>query len=459
MTDQTPTTAIATVPIDDLIRHPETPRRGDIPAISASIEVNGWYGAVVAQSSTRHVLAGNHRMEAARRLGMTDLPVHWLDVDDATARRILLADNRTSDLATYDDEVLVQLLEAAAADDDLIGTGYDSDDLDDLLADTSDGMSLESRFGAPPFSVLDSRQGYWQDRKREWLSLGMMSELGRGEVTDDAAFAGGASRRDADRRSNLTGAPAAPAGWGSGMEYAAPGTSIFDPVLCELMVRWFSPEGGAVLDPFAGGVVRGAVASRLGRSYVGIDLSAAQIAANEGQRHLWETSAGPPPRWVTGDARNLSTLIDDDFDMLLACPPYADLEQYSDDPDDLSNLDPDDFLDVHGDILATAVDHLKDNRFAVWIVSEVRHSRRRGGPCLGLVAATMRAMTDAGLHLYNEAVLVNQIGTLQMRAARAMNAGRKLGRTHQNIIVGYKGDPSEIGEHFASLDLLDEVTW
>lgn len=136
MPDPTPpTTDIATVPIDDLIRHPETPRRGDIPAISASIEVNGWYGAVVAQSSTRHVLAGNHRMEAARRLGMTDLPVHWLDVDDATARRILLADNRTSDLATYDDEVLVQLLEAAAADDDLFGSGYDGDDLDDLLAD------------------------------------------------------------------------------------------------------------------------------------------------------------------------------------------------------------------------------------------------------------------------------------------------------------------------------------
>ena len=134
MTDPTPpTTDIATVPIDDLIRHPDTPRRGDIPAISASIEVNGWYGAVVAQSSTRHVLAGNNRMEAARRLGMTDLPVHWLDVDDATARRIMLADNRTSDLATYDDEVLVQLLEAAAADDDLFGTGYDDDDLDELF--------------------------------------------------------------------------------------------------------------------------------------------------------------------------------------------------------------------------------------------------------------------------------------------------------------------------------------
>ena len=155
MPDPTPpTTDIATVPIDDLIRHPDTPRRGDIPAISASIEVNGWYGAVVAQSSTRHVLAGNNRMEAARRLGMTDLPVHWLDVDDATARRIMLADNRTSDLATYDDEVLVQLLEAAAADDDLLGSGFDDDDLDELLAaiagDRDEGSVVDPGPSDPP---------------------------------------------------------------------------------------------------------------------------------------------------------------------------------------------------------------------------------------------------------------------------------------------------------------------
>ena len=134
MTDQTPTTDIATVPIDDLIRHPDNPRQGDIGAISASIEVNGWYGTVVAQSSTGRVLAGNHRIEAARHLGMTEVPVYWVDVDDATARRIMLADNRTNDLATYDDAVLAELLTALAEDDDLFGSGYDGDDLDDLLA-------------------------------------------------------------------------------------------------------------------------------------------------------------------------------------------------------------------------------------------------------------------------------------------------------------------------------------
>ena len=139
MTDQTPpTTDIATVPIDDLIRHPDNPRQGDVGAISASIEVNGWYGTVVAQSSTGRVLAGNHRLEAARHLGMTEVPVYWVDVDDATARRIMLADNRTNDLATYDDAVLAELLTALAEDDDLLGSGYDGDDLDALLAPDGD---------------------------------------------------------------------------------------------------------------------------------------------------------------------------------------------------------------------------------------------------------------------------------------------------------------------------------
>ena len=86
--------------------HPDNPRRGNIDAIAESIRTNGWWGVIVAQTSTRRVLAGNHRLEAAKRLNMTSVPVHWLDVDDHAARRILLADNRAADLAAYDDATL-----------------------------------------------------------------------------------------------------------------------------------------------------------------------------------------------------------------------------------------------------------------------------------------------------------------------------------------------------------------
>jgi len=124
---------IRKTPITDLVLHPSNPRQGDIGAIIQSIEANGWYGTLVAQISTGHVLAGNHRLQAAIHCGLDRVPVHWVDVDDDTAHRILLADNRTTDLSTYDEQALVDLLLVMGATDNLDGTGYDGDDLDALL--------------------------------------------------------------------------------------------------------------------------------------------------------------------------------------------------------------------------------------------------------------------------------------------------------------------------------------
>lgn len=88
-----------------------------------------------------------------------------------------------------------------------------------------------------------------------------------------------------------------------GAERTITGTSVFDPVLCELAYRWFCPPGGLILDPFAGGSVRGIVASKLGRKYLGIDLRAEQIEANRQQA---KTIGGKPkPKWIEGDAVDL----------------------------------------------------------------------------------------------------------------------------------------------------------
>ena len=121
--------------IDALRPHPRNPRQGDIGAIRQSIDANGFYGAVIAQKSTGFILAGNHRWKAAQQAGATEVPVTWVDVDDDHALRILLADNRTNDLATYDDGALADLLKQLHdATGTLAGTGYDGDDLDQLLA-------------------------------------------------------------------------------------------------------------------------------------------------------------------------------------------------------------------------------------------------------------------------------------------------------------------------------------
>lgn len=124
------------VPIDSLRRHPENPRQGDIGAIHQSIQANGFYGAVIVQKSTGFILAGNHRWEAARHAGLETIPAHLIDVDDDRARRILLVDNRTNDLASYDDAELIDLLKTIRdGTGTLDGTGFDGDDLDQLIAD------------------------------------------------------------------------------------------------------------------------------------------------------------------------------------------------------------------------------------------------------------------------------------------------------------------------------------
>lgn len=125
-------------PVADLIEHPRNPRNGNVESIAQSIDANGFYGAVYVQRSSGYVVAGNHRMKAAVREGMSHVPVIWLDVDDATAIRILLADNRTNDQAGYLESVLAELLAEQRASDNLIGTGYDDNDVDKLLAQLED---------------------------------------------------------------------------------------------------------------------------------------------------------------------------------------------------------------------------------------------------------------------------------------------------------------------------------
>jgi ParB-like chromosome segregation protein Spo0J len=184
------------VPIGDVQPHKRNARQGDVGAIVESIRANQFYGACVVQRSTGNILAGNHRWLAARECGLATIPVIWVDCDDAEALRILLVDNRSNDLASYNEPLLAGMLqEIQESCGTLDGTGFDLEALDDLLAgldgSVTDGQempddgivhqSLAERFLVPPFSVLDARQGYWKDRKRAWLALGIESEIGRGK--------------------------------------------------------------------------------------------------------------------------------------------------------------------------------------------------------------------------------------------------------------------------------------
>jgi hypothetical protein len=142
------------IPLADLTDHPDNPRRGDDKAVADSVNANGFYGAILVQKSTGRVLAGHTRLRVARADGATSVPGIWLDVDDAQARRILLADNRTSDLAFYDDDTLFKLIaETLEEDGTLLGTGYDTTTYRLLLASDEagdDGILGNVRQGLKP---------------------------------------------------------------------------------------------------------------------------------------------------------------------------------------------------------------------------------------------------------------------------------------------------------------------
>lgn len=283
------------------------------------------------------------------------------------------------------------------------------------------GGLLAQKFELPPFSVLNTQAGYWQDRKRRWLSYGIKSERGR----------------TAKAFTNQAWLSAQATGFSNANLVEADGTSVFDPVLTEMMYRWFCPPGGLILDPFAGGSVRGIVAGLLGYRYRGIDLSGEQIEANIVQRQ--EICPGADVHWAIGDSATLLPDAAYEVDFILTCPPYGDLEVYSDDPRDLSTMDYPAFIEAYRRIIALAAARLKPDRMACFVVGDFRDKR---GMYRGFPADTCIAARDAGLALYNEAILVNVAGSVPIRTSSHFDGSRKLGKMHQNVLVFAKGDPA-----------------
>lgn len=518
----------------DLGEYPNNPRTVT-PEAMAQLRVQldelGNLQPITFNVRTGRVVSGNQRLKIYAKRGDQETDVWCVDLPEEKERVAVIALNNHA--GEFDLENLKALTEAIAAGETgesaLSLVGFKAGELESLLSTTTGTSAtaqsnqrqeahktLASRFLLPPFSVLDARQGYWQERKAAWIALGLKGELGRGQnllkmsdtvLQPDPAkrlnVASGSGSKGALRIAPVKSAGAMPGSAHPGANSAYlgrmpdggkmvaakeaqqrvalqgganaraidtegniagewTGTSIFDPVLAEAICYWFCPPGGKVLDPFAGGVTRGAVAACTGHPYFGCDLSEAQIAAN---REQWPTikspyttpegGAEPPdPVWVAGDARNLEAHFIDHgpFDLIFSCPPYANLERYSDDERDISALDDyAQFMEEYAAIIRRSVEMLKPNRFAVFVVGEVR-DKKNGGFYLNLVSDTISAFEAADAHFYNEAILVTAIGTLPIRVARHFASARKLGKTHQNVLVFFKGDPENIRREFPALE-------
>jgi len=297
---------------------------------------------------------------------------------------------------------------------------------------------LKDKYGWPPFSVINTISHDWQRRKDEWEVLFKDSTVGRDVKRFNATPTNTFSARGADAKK-------------------AESISEFDPYLAELMYRWFSNEGDTILDPFAGGCVRGVVASVLGRDYMGIDLNLEQVVANRKQYEALQaryTNLAGTVKYFSSDADNSLDYMTP-ADMIFTCPPYYNLERYTTDPRDLSNQSSyADFLNKYSSILYKASKRLKDNSFFVIVVSEVREECRgiEKSNFVGLVPDTIHILRDkCSLHYYNEIIVMNNIGSLPIRAPKYFDQSRKIGRMHQNVLVFYKGDLKTIEEKFGTL--------
>ena len=294
--------------IGDVKPYEKNPRRNDsaVDAVAASISEFGWKQPIVVDKDGI-IIAGHTRYKAAKKLRMKDVPV--VVADDLTEEQVKayrLADNKTGELAGWDFSALEEELEAIA-DIDMSLFGFDSiDDIKDKAEweRGAKGISLSDKYLFPPFSVLDGRSAKWLDRKKQWhYIIGSDSRNGRGE---------GLIGEGMQRLGKLTGS-------------SLNGTSEFDPVLCEILIRWFCPPGGKVIDPFSGGNVRGVVSMLLGATYHGVDIRQEQVNANYDSLEAVRSDGDDtiPPRWYRADSAEIDTILGDEapFDFFLMCPP------------------------------------------------------------------------------------------------------------------------------------------
>lgn len=354
-----------------------------------------------------------------------------LATDDEKRKQLAVMDNSTSDSSEFDFELLNEDFEV----DTLTDWGIDADfEIEEETQNHEGGVSLNDKFITSPFSILNAKLGEWQQRKKSWLAKGIKSEIGRGKFYDAI---GRLQRTRYNATDNMI------------ENSVTAETSIFDPVLCEVAYTWFSKQDDFIIDPFAGGSVRGIVASELKRNYLGLELREEQVKANI--ENAEEICTDYAPTWEIGDSnKTLDAIENNKFDMCLSCPPYADLEVYSDNEADLSNMPYDKFIETYQSIINKLYDKLKENTFVVWVIGEVRNKK---GNYYNFVGDTIKCFLNAGFNYYNEIILETMLGTAMLRANKTFQSGRKVVKVHQNVLVFVKGDGKQAAKRLGDVEV------
>ena len=412
------------------------------------------------------VFAGNLRREGAKSGKVKEVPcvIYYPETeeDHLTIKRRAMKDNGSFGAWDYD------TLANEWGDLPLTDWGvpaWDADGIDEgpaggVEGETAEPPSLQERFVVPPLSILDTRQGYWQERKRAWRNI-----IGDyGESRNNTLFSSYEQKYPELYAATRKEGEALGIGFKEYFEKYIPeevkeremkkvfsqGVSILDPVMAEVIIRWFSIEGrNKTFDCFAGDSVFGCVSSRLGNEFVGIEIRQEQADLNNSRVR------GTLASYICDDGQNVAKHIPaESQDLLFSCPPYYDLEKYSDLENDASNQETyEDFIAILRNAFTSAVSCLKENRFAVIVVGEIRDDKT--GAYRDFVGDIRSIFKEAGLYFYNEIILINPVGTAAVRAAGNMET-RKISKVHQNILVFYKGNPREIRKHYKKIEYASE---
>jgi hypothetical protein len=466
-----PTQPAAGRDIRDLLPNVKNPRRiseHDFKALEQSIQKFGDLSCIVFNVRTGQLVGGHQRINAMKNqpgvriemlqpyplerdalgtvgighiiIGQAQFPYREVDWDAGWEAAANIAANRIQ--GEFDLELLAQMdyeLSQLENGEELLRlSGQDDAEIKKLLASVGVGEdeqaeehgSLTDAFLVPPFSILDTRQGYWQSRARAW-----------GDRIGDVS----ATREGTLGLTSLAGDKY------GGKAFAASGVSELDPVLCEVSYKWFMPGPGTVFNPFGGEPVSAFVAAATGNRYHGTEIRPEQVTETYTKIGLLTDEQKALVNLQVGDARHCGQIFaGTTADLVFSSPPFYDLEVYSDRPEDMSTLGTyAEFMESYRQAFTGAVSLLNDNRFVVINITEIRD---KGGVYRNFVGDNVKLFTDLGLQFYNDIIIVNAIGTAAIRAARNMGS-RKVVRVHQNLLVFYKGNIKDIKNHFPALEV------
>jgi tRNA1(Val) A37 N6-methylase TrmN6 len=332
--------------------------------------------------------------------------------------RITSAGTKADSNTTADDTSVSQTI----AKPNVMGSAFVSTDLFGNEVNTK--KSFIESFIVPPFSVLNTCQPYWQKRKKFWKK--MIGDMGE-------------SRKDKlSKRTDL---------WNDEKEtyeiMSHFDTSLLDPVLSEIVNAWFGFPNCKTFDCFAGDTVFGFVSAYLGNEFTGIELRQEQANLNNVR------VKGLQAKYICDDGINVLKYIEQDSqDLLFSCPPYFDLEKYSDLPNDASNQkEYKSFLKILDEAFSNSIKCLKKDRFAVIVIGDIRDGK---GNYRRLPDHIKDIFEKNGMPLYNELIMLEMIGRKALTANRNFIL-RKCPKVHQNVLVFYKGNIQNIKKKYSKL--------